>query len=122
MAFTYIVAIIRLRTAWLMSQTVLKFGIVTRSLRAAHLWMRQKLSLLIMRTGNSVSQVWIIDPIILALLLDVIKKGNIPLKNVTGFQRYAGRWFIRVKHIGWLRTSDVLQMCIQINPQQEEAK
>lgn len=122
MAFTYIVEIIKSRTAWLMNSAALKFGIVIRSLRAALHWTRQKLSLLTMRTGNCVSQVWIIDPTILALLLDVIKKGNIPLKNVTGFQRNAGRWFIRVKYIGWLRTSDVLQMCIQINPTQEEVK
>lgn len=122
MAFTYIVEIIKSRIAWLMKSAALKFGIVTHSLRAALHWMRQKLSFLTMRTGNLVSQVWIIDPTILALLLDVINKGNIPLKNVTGFQRSAGRWFIRVKYIGWLRTSDVLQMCIQINPTQEEVK
>jgi ABC-type transporter Mla MlaB component len=122
MAFSYLVMITKSHIAKLMAQVTLKFGTVTHFWFAALYWVKQKLSHIIMRTGNCVSQVWIIDPAVLALLLDVINKSNTPIKNVTGFQRSGGRWFIRLKNIGWLRVSDVLQMAIEIYPTHEEVK
>jgi len=118
MAYLYIVETIKS----LIKKTALKCGSVILCLVDLTHWLKRKVSLTVMRTGNISSRVWLIDSQTVQLLQAVATKGNIPLKNVTGFNKLAGVWYIRLKNIGWLRTSDILQMAIEVYPQPEEVK
>jgi len=118
MAYLYIAEIIKS----LIKQTALKCGSVILCLVYLARWLRRKISLAVMRMGNISSRVWLIDSQTVELLQAVANKGNIPLKNITGFNRLAGVWYVRLKNIGWLRTSDILQMAIEVYPQTEEVK
>lgn len=66
---------------------------------------------------------WRLDDNKFDLMADIAGTVNIPYEKIQGFRLQQGRWYIELADIGWLRTSDLLQMSIELYPAQlEKAK
>jgi len=85
-------------------------------------WTKRSMSLNAMPAVSLSSRHSLFRTLQLDLMLAVAKKARIPATRIQGFKRTQGRWFICIKDIGWLRTSDLLQLSIKLYPPLEGTK
>jgi len=100
----------------------LMLSIVMNFCASALYWVKRSLSLNATPAVSLSSRSSLFRTLQLDLMLSIAKKAGIPAIRIQGFKRTQGRWHICVKNIGWLRTSDLLQLSVKLYPPLEGIK
>lgn len=122
MMLTYILGIIKSIFTRLMAHCCLMFGSVTNYFAPVMRYQKLKASSITILKESYSRLMLPLDPKKMALMCAIADQSNIPREKVIGFRLAHGRWFICLKEIGWLRTSDLLQMQIQLYTPTEGTK
>ena len=110
MSLSFIVMSTKSALAWLTAQWSSLSGSVMRFCASARLSAKPSTLRSIMPTANLLCLAWRLSADQFDLMAGIAGQHNIPLHNIEGFKLKRGRWYICLKQIGWLSTSNLLRM------------
>lgn len=121
MKIIFIAAITKLANAALARAFIIVRGFVTKCFASLDQWLMPNRLLRCTPMEALRLRAWRLPDHVFDLMASVAGTANIPLEKINGFKRLEGRWYIGLDGIGWLRTSDLLQMQTKIVPTSLEA-